>query len=230
MKTQLNTNRPPNLLQGLRTFVRSHIIGTITATIAGSLLLTGVSTFNIWSIYNGFQAAIDKQFDLEKTIKDLAYQDEVLTMSARMLVSTGDLQWENRYLKMVPVYDESLKKFKSNIPPELLSELSKTDESTTKLLALEDKAFKLVKQGKQQEAAQILNSNEYNTQKKIYSDVNQKLLTTVERSIEQRLNNYGQRLFGTIAFAGVTLPLLICCARLYSRSSTGSSRDRRVAS
>lgn len=229
MNTQLNTKQSLNPLEGLRTFVRSHLVATITATIAGSLLLTGVSTFNIWSIYNGFQTAIDKQFDLEKTIKDLTYQDEVLTMSAQMLVSTGDLQWENRYMKMVPVYEESLKKFKSNIPPELLSELSKADESATKLIAMEDSAFKLVKQAKQKEAAQILNSSEYNTQKKIYNDVNQTLLATVERAIEQRLQNYGNRLFATIAFAGVTLPLLIVSWLLVLAAVRDYIRDRQQA-
>jgi methyl-accepting chemotaxis protein PixJ len=229
MNTQLKHKQLGNPFQELRKFVRSRIIATITTTIAGSLLLTGVSTFNIWSIYNGFQAAIAKQFELEKTIKDLAYQDEVLTMSAQMLVSTGDLQWENRYLKMVPVYEESLKKFKSKIPPELLSELSKVDESGTKLVAMEDRAFKLVKQAKQKEAAQILNSNEYATQKKIYNDVNQKLLVTVEQSIEQRLQNYGNRLFATIAFAGVTLPILIASWLLVLAAVRDYIRDRQQA-
>jgi methyl-accepting chemotaxis protein PixJ len=229
LNTQLNTNRSRNPLQGLRAFVRSHLVATVTSTIAGSLILTGVSTFNIWSIYNGFQAAIDKQFDLEKTVKDLAYQDEVLTMSALMLVSTGDLQWETRYLKMVPEVDKSLKNFKSNIPLELLSELKKTDELTAKLLAMEDKAFALVKQGKQKEAYQILNGNEYATQKKIYNEINQKLSTTVERSIEQRLQNYGNRLFATIAFAGVTLPLLIVGWLLVLAAVRDYIRDRQQA-
>jgi methyl-accepting chemotaxis protein PixJ len=229
MTTQLNVERSPRPIQGLRKFVRSNLVGTITTTIAGSLLLTGVSTFNIWSIYNGFQAAIGKQFDLEKTVKDLAYQDEVLTMSARMLVSTGDLQWETRYTNMIPEIDKTLKEFKSNIPPELMSELGKADKSTAKLIAMEDKAFKLVKQAKQQEAAQILNSNEYSTQKKIYNDANKKISTKLEETIEQRLNNYGDRLFATIAFAGVTLPVLIASWLLVLAAVRDYIRDRQEA-
>ena len=147
-------------------------MGTITVTVAGSLLLTGVSTWNIWSIYNSFQSTVAKQFELQKVSSEMIYGDEALTMSARMLVSTGDLQWENRYKQFNAKYDVSLKKFLAGITDELRVEAGKTDAASTKLFELESRAFKLVEDGKKAEGSQILTGAEYTTQKKIFGDGN----------------------------------------------------------
>ncbi len=209
MQTQPNEGQSHNPLQGLRKFVSANLVSTITATIAGSLLLTGVSTFNIWSIYNCFQSTISKQFELRKISDDLTYQDEFLTMSARMAASTGDRQWEDRYNKMVPITDATLKKLKANISKELLLEANRTDVANDKLVAMETQSFSLVAQGKQKEAFQLLMGAEYANQKKIYSDGNGKVLAKVDRSIERQLQDYQQQLLVSIAFAAATLPVLI---------------------
>jgi methyl-accepting chemotaxis protein PixJ len=196
-------------LQHIKNLVRNNLVGTITVTVAGSLLLTGVSTWNIWSIYNSFQSTVTKQFELQKVSSEMVYQDEALTMSARMLVSTGDSQWETRYNQFVPKFDILLKKFSASITAELRTEAAKADAASTILLGLEDKSFKLVKQGKQKEAYQILMGSEYATQKKIYSDVNNIVLAKVDRLIESELKNYQQQLLISIIFAGATLPILL---------------------
>jgi methyl-accepting chemotaxis protein PixJ len=229
MPTQPNEGQTHSSLQGVRKFVRANLVSTITATIAGSLLLTGVSTFNIWNIYNGFQSTISKQFELRKISDTLVYQDEVLTMSARMLVSTGDLQWETRYAKMVPEAEATLKTFKASLSKQLLLDAEQANSTSEKLFAIETKAFKLVKQGKQKEAYQLLVGNEYEIQKKIYSDVNNKVLATVDKSIEHELQDYQQQLFISIAFAGVTLPVLIGSWLLVLSAVRDYIRDRQVA-
>ncbi len=227
--TQIDRSPSVNPLQGLQKFVRSNLITTITATIAGSLLLTGVSTFNIWSIYNGFQSTISKQFELEKISKDLVYQDEFLTMSAKMLASTGDRQWEDRYNKMLPVKLETTKKLLASISTELRQEVSKTNVTNDKLAALEARAFTLVNQGKQKESLQILTGTEYITQKKIYTDGNTQVLQKVEQSIQQELSDYERQLFMTIAFAGISLPLLIGSWLLVLAAVRSYIRDRQTA-
>ena len=210
----MNSNSAPsrsvNPFQHLNNkFVRSNLIGTITVTIAGSLLLTGVSTYNIWNIYSSFQSTVTKQFTLQKISDELIYQDEFLTMSARMAASTGDRQWEVRYTKMVPQTEATLKKLKANISEELRQEANRTNVANDKLVVMETEAFNLVAQGKQKAAFQLLMGSEYANQKKIYSDGTTKVLAKVDRSIEQQLQSYQQQLLTTIAFAGTTLPLLI---------------------
>jgi methyl-accepting chemotaxis protein PixJ len=226
IKTQSDRSTSP--IAQLKGFVRNNLVGTITTTIAGSLLLTGVSTWNIWNIYNSFQSTVTKQFQLQKLSDDLIYQDEALTMTARMLVNTGDLQWETRYKQFNDKYDVSIKKFLAGITPDLRAEAAKTDVSGTKLFELEGKAFKLVRAGKQKEAAQILLGAEYTTQKKIYSDGNNAVLTKVEKSVQSELDNYQQQLFTSIVFAGATLPILLAGWILVLSAVRDYIRDRAI--
>jgi methyl-accepting chemotaxis protein PixJ len=218
-----------NPLQRVKKFVRDNLIRTIIVTIAGSMILTGVSTYNIWTIYNSFRSTITKQFALQNITGDLVYQDEFLTMSAKMLVSTADLQWENRYNQMVPTADATLKKFLANITDEQRLEAKKTDNASAKLFELEDNSFKLVKAGKQKEAYQVLMGNEYATQKKIFSYQNNLVLEKVDKSIAQELENYQRQLLTSIVFAGVTLPLLLGSWILVLSAVRDYIRDRQQA-
>jgi methyl-accepting chemotaxis protein PixJ len=206
IKTQPARSTP---LESIRVFVRNNLFGTVTATMAGSLLLTGVSTWNIWNIYNSFQSTVAKQIELQQIDSDMIYQDEVLTMSALMFTRTGDKKWEARYNKFVPTYDALNKKFLANIPEELRLEAGKTDGASTKLFAFEDKAFKLANQGKSPEAFQIMVSNEYNEQKKIQSSGYDAVLAKVDRLIKAELQHYQDSLLSSIIFASATLPVLL---------------------
>ncbi len=62
----MNSNSPSSVGR-VQQFVRSHLIETITVTIAGSFLLTGVSVWHRWKINQGFQSTIAQQFELEKS-------------------------------------------------------------------------------------------------------------------------------------------------------------------
>jgi methyl-accepting chemotaxis protein PixJ len=232
----MNSNQPEiqierdiTPLERIKQLVRTNLVGTITITVAGSLLLTGVSTWNVWSIYNSFQSTVTKQFELQKVSAELIYQDEALTMSARMLVSTGDLQWETRYNQFVPQNDAALKTFLADVTPDLREEAKKTEASATILLGLEDKSFKLVRQGKQKEAYQIMMGAEYAAQKKIYSGLNNTVLAKVDKSIQAELDNYQQQLLISIIFAGATLPILLASWTLVLSAVRSYIRDRIAA-
>ena len=202
-------NRSRNPLQQVKELVRANLIGTITITVAGSLLLTGVSTWNIWSIYHRFQSTITKEFELQKISSESIYQDEALTMSAKMLASTGDLKWETRYNQIALKKDVTLKKFLAGIPAELLTEASKTDASASILLGLEAQAIKLAREGKKAEADRILDGAEYQSQKQIYNQLHNAVLAKVDRTIDSDLKSYQKQLLLTIVFAGITLPILL---------------------
>ncbi|MCY7336998.1 MAG: methyl-accepting chemotaxis protein [Chamaesiphon sp.] len=223
------TSQRQSPIQQIRSLVRSNLVGTITATVAGSLLLTGVSTWGIWTIYTSFQSTVAKQFELQKTSAEIVYQDEFLTMSAKMLVSTGDLQWETRYNQMLPKADASLKKFLANISAEQKIKASKNDGASAKLFELEDKAFKLVKQGKQKEAYQVLMGGEYAAQKKIFGDGNSAVLADVDRSIQTELNDYQQQLIFAIVIAVASLPILLASWTLVLLAVRDYIRDRQIA-
>jgi methyl-accepting chemotaxis protein PixJ len=213
----------------VRVFVRNNLFGTVAATIAGSLILTGISTWNIWSIYNGFQSTVSKQIELQKMSSETIYEDEVLTMSARMLVNTGDTQWETRYNNFNDKFDVLWKKFLASISSELRAETTKVDGAAAKLFELEGRAFKLVKAGKKTEAIQILMGDEYLSNKKVYSDVINDVLAKVDRSVKSEIKDYEEKLLSSILFAGATLPVLLITWGFVLAAIRDYIRDRQAA-
>jgi methyl-accepting chemotaxis protein PixJ len=220
--------RSTNPIAPLKGFVRNNLVATITTTIAGSLLLTGVSTWNIWNVYNSFQSTVARQFDLQQTSSDLLYQDEALTMSARMSASTGDAQWETRYQKFATKNEATLKKFLASINDRLRTEANQTNTASDKLLAIEAQSFKLVQQGKQKEAYSLLQSAEYNTQKQIYGDGNKLVLAKVDTAMKADMEDYQQQLLISIVFAGCTLPILLASWTLVLSAVRDYIRDRKA--
>ena len=192
-----------------RTFARNNLVGTIAATVVGSLLLTGVSSWNIWSIYRSFSETVNRQFELQKRTGQISHYDEVLTMSARMAASTGDLRWQERYDKFVPLLDTAISETLDNVTAEIRQEASKTDEANLKLIDMETQAFELVKQGKSSEALKLLLGPQYSELKATYAEGNRRVLAQIDRYINQQLQSYQQQLTASIAFAGIAFPILL---------------------
>jgi methyl-accepting chemotaxis protein PixJ len=192
-----------------REFVRSNLIGSISATVVGSLMLTGVSTVMTWNIYQSFRATVNQQFQLEKRSGEIVHLDEVLTMSARMAASTGDLKWEERYNQYAPQLDKTIQETLKNVTADIRAEASKTDEANKKLVDMETQAFALVRKGQSKAALQLLLGSQYNAQKQIYAAGNQQVLNRINQLIQQNLQNYQTQLFNSIAFAAFTLPILL---------------------
>ncbi len=75
-------------------FVRNNLVPTLTVTIAGGLLITGVSTFNIWNVYTNYESTISKHFKLQKVSDDKvlakveqSIQTELADYQQQLLVS-----------------------------------------------------------------------------------------------------------------------------------------------
>jgi methyl-accepting chemotaxis protein PixJ len=213
----------------LRKFVQDHLIGTITVTISASLVLGGLSTWNIWRIYNTSRSTINEQFSLEKLSGKIVHLDEVLTMSAKMAASTGDLSWEKRYNQYVPELEAAIKTTLEKVPASIRAEAAKTDAANAKLVEMETKAFALVQQGKPQEAAQILSGVEYSTQKAIYAQGNSRVLQQIEQFIKQQLVDYQEQLRLSIATAAVIFPVILASWILVLSAVRNYIRDRIAA-
>ncbi|WP_309730845.1 methyl-accepting chemotaxis protein, partial [Chamaesiphon sp. OTE_75_metabat_556] len=123
----------------------------------------------------------------------------------------------------------TMKQFGAAITPAQRAQASKTDAASTRLFELETKALKLVKEGKQKEAYQILIGAEYTAQKKIYGDGSAAVLTDVSRSINAELKDYEQKLLFSIVFAGATLPILLVTWSFVLAAIRDYIRDRQAA-
>lgn len=185
------------IIRGLKTFV------------GVGLVVFGISAWNLFDIYRGFRSISEKNFRLQELSGVIVHLDEVLTMSARMAASTGEPRWEERYLKYDPqlsaAIDESAK-----ITPDAYKNLStEVNAANTKLVDLEKKSFELVRQGKKNEASQILFSPEYEAQKKIYADGTKTTLSTIQNDTQGQLDSFSQRLTVSLIFTLLSLPALI---------------------
>lgn len=200
---------PSSPVNRAKSIVRNNLVGTITATVVGSLLLTGISSWNLWNIYRNFGETVSRKFELQKRTGQIAHYDEVLTMSARMAASTGDLQWQERYDKFVPLLDEAISETLDNVTAEIRAEASKTDAANTRLIELETQAFELVQAKKAPEALQLLLGSEYSNLKAQYAEGNQRVLDQIDTLIREQLQSHQQQLTASIIFASVAFPILL---------------------
>lgn len=184
------------------------LIPTFSVLAAVSTIMVGISARNTWNVYQNFQTAISKNFKLQDLSGQIVYLDEVLTMSARMAASTGNLEWEERYLKNVPPLDEAINQVLS-IAPEQQANASQTDAANIKLIEMEEQAFELVRQGQAPQALNLLLGQEYSTQKQIYSEGVEATLANVQESVTEQIALYGKQLSRSAVLAGVSFAILV---------------------
>jgi len=100
----------------------------------------------------------------------IIHLDEVLTMSARMAAATGDARWEQRYRQYEPQLDAAIKEaIKLNSVVRSHDAAARTNAANIRLVAMENQAFELVRQGRRTQAKALLFSDEYDEQKSIYA-------------------------------------------------------------
>ena len=200
----LASNQPNS---GQNRFEKS-LIPTFTVLAAVSTIMVGFSAKNTWNVYQNFESNIKTNIKLQNISGDIEYLDEVLTMSARMAASTGNVDWEERYLNNVPALDEAINEL-VDIAPEHKESFSQTSEANQKLIEMEDRAFELVRQGESSEALQLLLGQEYSTQKQIYTEGVETTLTNIQESVDKQLEIYGKQLSTSAKLAGVSLAILL---------------------
>jgi twitching motility protein PilJ len=187
----------------------TQVVGGLTALIGAGIIAFGISSWNLFGIYQGFLTIVDKNFRLEQLRGEIVYFDEVLTMSARMAVATGNLQWETRYKKYDPLLVKAIEESVQIAPDAYKSIPAEVNEANNKLVDLEKKAFELVRQGKRNEATQILNGSEYEDLKKTYADGSERALQLIKAENDLQLGAFRQRLLISLSLTILTIPVLL---------------------
>ncbi len=147
-----------------------------------------------WNSYTEWKGASYKVIRLQKLMGDIRTTDEILTMSARMAASSGNLDWEQRYLKYEPSLDYAIKEAMRILPdPGLREAVSKTDEANSALVAMEMESFELLHNNRQKEAEALLSGKEYERQKLLYQEGIQEALKYMEAYIEKAVADQQNR-------------------------------------
>ena len=191
--------------------------------------MIGESTWNVWAIYRNFTTVVTNQFKLQNLSGEIVHLDEVLTMSARMAASTGDVKWEKRYRQFEPELDSAIKQTTQLAPGVVKNQSAQTDTANAKLVEFENRAFALVRQGKREQAFKILLGQDYDAQKQIYAQGINNVITNINTEIETQLQSYRQRLLSAIVFALVTFPILLLSWLLILSQVRTYIRERKLA-
>lgn len=187
----------------------SHLRNWVILLGTTLMLLGGIG----WYVWFSAQSA-QKTRTLNQRVQELSgnmtYLDEVLTMSARMAVTTGDLQWEKRYRQFEPTLEANLQETLRLLPALFDSEsMKKATVANTRLIQIERQALDLVRQGRSPAAATLLFSPEYEHQKQIYAQGLQELTTAMQQFVKHSLQVQTQQSFWAAAAIIIALVLLL---------------------
>ncbi len=107
----------------------------------------------------------------ERLAGEIAYYDELLTQSARLAAGTGEPRWETRYVAAVDELDRSIDEIRalSNSGAFSLEGLNRVEDSNRFLVQAETRALDLARQGRTDEASEILWSAQYESNKASYA-------------------------------------------------------------
>ena len=116
----------------------------------------------VWSMYHSFSSMGTDEFRLQKLVGDITHLNEVRTMSARMLATTGDSRWKERYADTEPLLDEAITEIALLSREEYeRNYAAQTKLAYTKLIEMESLALSLIRAGRSSEASELLFSPEY---------------------------------------------------------------------
>lgn len=185
--------------------------GDPTRILLFTLLFTaGAVIVGIWSAYDSYQrleGTVQRNAEIQSLRGRIVFLDEVLTMSARMSVATGDLAWEARYQAGAAELDDALA-----TALELADGVGttrRTDDANLVLVALERKAFELVAEGRLADANELLTGEEYVRQKKVYAEGMEALGANFEAAAASAMEVQRGRIFAQLLGGVVVIVLLV---------------------
>jgi signal transduction histidine kinase/CheY-like chemotaxis protein len=175
-------------------------------------LITVAALFgSVWSAYDSYrQYATTAQhiFRVQELRGRIVHLDEILTMSARMAVATGDLKWEQRYRRFEGKLDAAIQDAISLVP-DAGGGMEQTDAANVALIEMENSAFGFVRQGQLEASREILFGDEYARQKAIYAGGMQILGGELASSADAALRSQRQRMLVQLFSIAVVILILV---------------------
>ena len=124
-----------------------------------------------WRMHLRADELAERHIALTQSIGRIRLLDEVLTMSAGMAATTGDMSYEQRYDRFDPPLRMEIDTVRTLLPQvEFGKFIEETDAANAALVTMERQAFALTHQGKGREALALLASAEYARLKTTYAD------------------------------------------------------------
>ena len=194
--------------------------GFVVRLFTATFLLTVVTLCGLiwytWQSYEEFKTGQQRNFKTVELTGSIIHLDEVLTMSARMAASTGNLEWEKRYREFEPLLDSRINEAMELWPNVFISEaVSQTNLANIKLVEMENTAFDFVREGNNESAHEVLYSDAYEEQKRIYSEGVEQVTASMRQNVLSEIARQRGKALTTISFL-VLLVILTVGVWFYS--------------
>ncbi len=204
-------------------------------TVAQCLSIAAV----IWMVFCTYLAFADtarehpRQMRIQQLRAAISHLDGALAESTRMAVATGDRQWLQSHHKLELELDSAIKEIATLAPGSHAAEaVAAIDSASSKLAAMEKRAFELADFGRSDEAGDLLSGPEYRRYKQLYSKsmslLDEDLLGTLGESMDKERS----QAMSHILLGAAVVPVMIlvwvvglCCARIWRGALVRSNSD-----
>jgi PAS domain S-box-containing protein len=180
-------------------------------TLALVITLSGfiVAGWHIWKSYTGYKTALSRDYRFQFLIKSLN-SGPTMTNIVRNATKTGNLDEENVYLYLAKEVDDAIRGIKRIAPNSQIRDIAaKVDESNTLLIDIEKRAFDLVRQGRLQEAKDLVYSQEYKDNINNYDTGNYNISESLRQKVENEVLSLRKRTFFAFVVVVGSIPVLI---------------------
>lgn len=181
----------------------------VPLSIAWGVTLLALLIF-LWGAYDSYER-FTKMTQQNLRVQELRGQvihlDEVLTMSARLAVLTGDPAWEARYRESEPRLESAIQELLKQ--PLGIQTTGQTNDANAALVQMENESFALVKQGKLNAASSLLFGPEYAGQKQIYNAGMEQLGMQLGEAAAAAVRAEGRRIRTQMVIGGALIVLLV---------------------
>jgi signal transduction histidine kinase/ActR/RegA family two-component response regulator len=181
----------------------------LTLGIVATLVFLTLISLGTSNAYRALEALSTRELRLQGLIGRIVHLDEVLTMSARMAAATGEFHWEERYRRFEPELDATIQEARRLASESYAAFAAATDAANRELVAMERRAFALVRASRREEAAAVLFSDAYEEHKRVYAAGMQALTEAIEERSRQDREGDGRRVVQAYALAIVSAVLLL---------------------
>ncbi len=177
---------------------------------AACLVTAAALLATVWGAYDSYRRFSDvsqRRARIQELRGQIIHLDEALTMSARMATATGDPRWEARYRRLEPQLSDAIKEARSLVSD--LESTGQTEAANDALLALEERAFELVRQGRLEQAQAVLSGKPYAAHKATYAEGMERLGRQLEEAAVSAARSQEERALLQLVAAGIALPVLV---------------------
>ena len=163
-----------------------------------------------WLAYVEAGEAQERNTRMLELVSTIRHHDEVLTMSARMAATTGELRWNTRYHEFAPELDAAFVELESlakAVYETMHGPAAHADSANVRLVAMEERALQRVLEGDRDAAMNLLFSREYERQKRAYSEGTEQILQGIAEYVQDRHRIRYRRALSAVVLVLIAIPL-----------------------